>query len=83
MTATVNPDATVTTIKVHSGPFFWLPVSLGKYKLEMYAGFRPTPVWKLGMGNEGIIPAFKRLMMKLGMSNLGFAFRIKKVGGVS
>ena len=75
---TINPDGTKEFIKVHGGLFFWLPIDFGKYKLEMYAGFRPTPTWSLGIGNEGIIPEFKRLMMKWGMSNLGFAFRIKK-----
>jgi hypothetical protein len=61
-------------IYVHGGPFLWLPDFLG---FELYVGFRPIPPWLEG-GNEGIFPFMKKILMKLNMSNLGFAFRSKK-----
>ncbi len=75
---TVNPDGSEESVKVHGGLFFWLPIDFGKRRLEIYAGFRPTPTWSLGVGNEGVIPAFKRLMWKWNMANFGLCLRIKK-----
>ena len=65
-------------IKVASGPFFWLPIKLGEKKLEIYLGFRPTPTWPIGKGNEGIVPVLAQWFKKLGIGNFGMCFRIKK-----
>ena len=76
---TTNPDGTISKMKVHSGPFFWLPIQTRKYRIEMYAGFRPTPTWDVGYGNEGIIAKLSRWLKKKGWGNLGFAFRVKRI----
>ncbi len=78
---TKNPDGTITKIKVHSGPFFWFPIRIKDYVLEVYLGFRPTPTWDVGYGNEGLFPKIAQWLKKKGWGNLGFAFRIKKVKG--
>jgi hypothetical protein len=80
---TKNPDGTVEKMNVHSGPFFWLPINLGGKKLEIYLGFRPTPVWGLGKdgtgyGNMGLLPKLALWLRKKGFGNLGLALRIKK-----
>lgn len=60
-------------VHVHAGPFYFYK---GK-RIEGYAGFRPTAPNVSG-GNEGLFVPFKRLMQRLGMSNLGFALRRAK-----
>lgn len=74
---TQNPDGTEEIMSVHSGPFFWLPIKLGDKKLEIYLGFRPTPTWGSGYGNEGIFAKVAQWMKKIGWGNLGLALRIK------
>lgn len=88
MAETVNPDLTSSKIKVHGGPFFYLPIDFAigirrmrRFRIEMYAGFRPTPTWGIGYGNEGDGKIFTKLgqwLKKQGWGNLGFAFRIKR-----
>ena len=79
---TTNPDNTVSRMHVHAGPFFWLPLQITKnFRIEIYAGFRPTPTWGVGYGNEGDGKIFTRIgqwMKNKGWGNLGFAFRFKK-----
>lgn len=74
-----NPDNTKERIYVHGGPFLYLRISIPwtRKVIEIYAGFRPTPPWSKGYGNEGLIPKVKYFLMKHNMGNLGFAFRIK------
>jgi hypothetical protein len=73
-----NPDKTKDKVWVHSGPFYFNPalVQTEKYRLEVYLGFRPTAPWTTG-GNEGLWVGGKRLLQKIGWSNLGAAFRLK------
>ena len=79
---TENPDGTKEIIKVHTGPFFYTPhlMRIAGYRLEIYAGFRPTPTWSAGYGNEGDFGTgfIGRLMKKIGWGNMGFALRMKK-----
>jgi len=76
---TINPDESKEEMHVHSGPFLWLTKKLSdKYKLEFYLGFRPTPTWSAGIGNEGIFPKLAQLLKKIKWGNFGFACRIKK-----
>ena len=75
-----NPDNTRERLYVHGGPFLYFRVPIpftGRY-LEFYAGFRPTPPWSKGYGNEGLLPWVKAILLKFNMGNLGFALRIKK-----
>ena len=83
-----NPDGSVIFhVHVQGGPFYWRPDLWGfvfnrfGYRLECYAGMRPTATWSLGFGNEGIFPAFKKMMRGMGYGNLGFALRFKKQRG--
>jgi hypothetical protein len=77
-TATVkNPDGSKEEMKVHAGPFLWLPMKLFSKKLEIYLGFRPTATWGAGYGNEGIFAGIAQWLKRKGWGNLGFAFRIK------
>lgn len=69
-----NQDGSKATVMVQGGPFLYVPNFLG---VELYAGMRPTSPWTHG-GNEGILVWFKRLMQKIGWSNLGFALRWAK-----
>ena len=78
MAITKNPDGSIEKINVHSGPFFWLPIDFGGLKLEMYAGFRPTPTWSKGQGNEGLLPKLAQWLKDKGWGNLGIALRIKR-----
>lgn len=60
------------SLRMHvcSGPFFFTRNFLGA---EMYAGFRPTPPWPPGVGNEGFwwwAPA-ARWLKRHGCGNLG------------
>lgn len=83
MAETTNPDGTISKIGVHGGLFIWLPIELNnKYRLEMYIGFRPTPTWGIGYGNEGDGKLFTKLgqwLKSKGWGNLGIACRLKKV----
>lgn len=67
-------------VYVHGGPFLYYPelLILGGYRLEGYAGLRSTSPASSG-GNEGLWVGFKRLMQKIGWSNLGFSLRFKKI----
>ena len=69
---TINPDGSREVIHVHSGPFLYYPDCLGLY---FYIGFRPTPTWSSGFGNEGILGPLARWLKKKGWGNLGVAFR--------
>lgn len=84
MAETTNPDGTISKMGVHGGPFFWLPIQVTKkFRIEIYAGFRPTPTWGIGYGNEGDGKIFTKIgqwLKKKGWGNLGFAFRFKKGG---
>ncbi len=79
---TTNPDGSDTLMRMQGGPFFFTPhlVRLFGRRLEIYAGFRPTPPWSAGWGNEGDFGMgwFGRLAKKWGFGNLGFAFRFKR-----
>jgi hypothetical protein len=81
LTTTTNPDGSVQASKVHAGLFLWFTMSLweGRY-IEVYAGFRPTPVWSSGYGNEGILTSISQWLKKKGLGNLGFALRLKRSG---
>lgn len=83
---TGNPDGSITkNVRVQGGPFYYNPDMWGwllnryGYRLECYAGMRDGAPWNFGFGNEGIFPIFKKLMLKIGCSNIGFAFRFKKI----
>lgn len=80
---TTNPDGTVGIMWVHGGAFYWNQFSLweGRY-LEFYIGFRPTPTWGIGYGNEGdgIFTKIGQFLKKHGWGNLGFALRLKRSG---
>lgn len=82
-TYTTNPDSSVVTAKVHGGLFYWnqFPLWKGRY-LEVYFGFRPTPTWGVGYGNEGdgLFTKLGQYLKKKGWGNLGFAFRLKRSG---
>jgi hypothetical protein len=76
---TQNPDGSEQTMEVHTGPFVWLPkVKLFGKTWEIYLGFRPTPTWGAGFGNEGIFAGIAQFLKKKGFGNIGLAFRIKK-----
>lgn len=79
---TTNPDNTVSTMYVHGGLFFWLPLQItNTMRIETYIGFRPTPTWSIGYGNEGDGKFFTRIgqwMKRKGWGNFGIALRIKK-----
>lgn len=81
-TTTTNPDGSIIPIRVHGGLFIWLPINLTKsLRLEFYAGFRPTPTWGIGYGNEGDTRLFTMLgqwLKQVGWGNLGLALRLKK-----
>lgn len=78
---TTNPDGSVEMAKVHSGLFYWNKFDLwqGRY-LEVYAGFRPTPTWSVGFGNEGISVWWAHFKKRHGFGNLGSSFRLKRSG---
>jgi len=71
-TDTINPDGTRYFIGVHGGPFLFI----NNRWLYLYAGFRPTPPWGPGYGDEGILgKRFARWMKVHGWGNLGIALR--------
>lgn len=81
-TFTTNPDDSVGIIYVHGGLFFWKRFYLSDKKyIEVYAGFRPTPPWSVGYGNEGdgIFTKSGQWLKKKGWGNLGFAIRLKTI----
>lgn len=79
MAETTNPDGTVQKMGVHGGPFFWWPIQVtAHFRIEMYVGFRPTPTWGKGYGNEGLFAKIARWLKDKGWGNIGFAFRFKK-----
>jgi len=73
---TENPDGSKEASSVHGGPFYFNPNFLGLFYI--YAGFRPTPVWSSGYGDEGLFSPVARLLKKSGWGNLGFAIRRPK-----
>lgn len=42
---------------------------------EFYFGFRPTPPWCEGYGNEGIFPCVTKWLKRHGWGNFGIALR--------
>jgi len=68
---TKNPDGTLWYAYVHGGPFYF---HNGKY-IYCYIGFRPTPTWGPGYGDEGWFGGVARWMKRHGWGNLGFALR--------
>lgn len=75
-TWTENPDGTISRIYVHGGPFVFYPKCMGLF--YCYMGFRPTPVWSAGFGDEGWLAPIARWLKKIGYGNLGFALRRPK-----
>lgn len=77
-----NPDGTTVRLRVQGGPFLWYQFNISETRyLEIYAGFRPTPTWGIGYGNEGdgwLFTKIGQFMKRIGCGNLGFAFRLKK-----
>ena len=49
---------------------------------EVYLGWRPTPPWPPGVGDEGIFPRAARWLKRRGLGNLGAAFRRNAPGAV-
>ena len=80
LTTTTNPDGSIQTARVHAGLFLWFQIPCKSRYLEVYAGFRPTPVWSVGFGNEGdgVFTKLGQWLKKKGWGNLGFACRIKR-----
>jgi hypothetical protein len=80
--STTNPDKTVTTLRLHSGPFLFIEFKIPgtNKKFQFYAGLKPTPEWGAGVGNEGDGPFGKlgRWLKSTGWSNLGAALRVVK-----
>ena len=77
-TQTTNPDGTKEIIRVHGGPFYFNPSLFGL--VYIYAGFRPTPTWGPGYGDEGLLgKTFARWMKGKGWGNLGIALRRAKL----
>lgn len=76
MAETENPDGSKEKIYVHGGPFLFYPGLLGL--VYIYMGFRPTPVWSSGFGNEGWLAPIARWMKKIGWGNFGIALRKAK-----
>lgn len=72
-TWTENPDGTISKIYVHSGLFYFNPRLLGI--IYIYMGFRPTPTWGEGFGDEGWLAPIARWMKKNGWGNFGIAIR--------
>lgn len=64
-------------VYVHGGPFlFW--ENVGPVR-TFYAGFRPTPTWPEGFGNEGegVFGKLGRWLKRRNWGNLGFCLRWK------
>ncbi len=80
---TTNPDGTTKKMRMQGGPFFFTPhlIRVFGYRLEIYGGFRPTPPWSEGYGNEGDFGLgwWGRFKKKNGFGNLGWASRFKEV----
>ena len=70
---TENPDGSKEKIGVHGGPFYYNPRLFGR--VYIYAGFRPTPTWGPGWGDEGWFDGIARWMKRRGWGNLGVAIR--------
>lgn len=80
---TTNPDGTTEKIRVHGGPFYYNPrllyLPVVKRWVFVYAGFRPTPTWGPGYGDEGVLGFVGRWMKKVGWGNFGWiTVRLKK-----
>lgn len=71
---TQNPDNTQSIIGLHSGPFYFNKRLFGI--LFVYVGFRPTPTWGIGYGDEGILGGIARYMKRKGCGNFGIALRL-------
>jgi hypothetical protein len=74
---TENPDGTKEKINVHGGPFYFNPNCLGL--VYIYMGFRPTPVWSAGYGDEGWLAPFARWLKRIGWGNFGIALRKRRI----
>ena len=75
MEMTGDPDGKQRPMGVHGGPFFFNPRLFGR--VYVYAGFRPTPPWSPGFGDEGPwwwVPVAQWLKRK-GFGNFGIALR--------
>jgi len=71
-TDTINPDGTIYNIDVHGGPFYF---HNGR-RVYFYIGFRPTPTWGPGYGDEGLFgKRFAKFMKIHGWGNLGITLR--------
>ena len=75
---TVNPDGTKKELYISSGPFYFNPGLFGV--LYVYFGFRPTPPWAEGYGDEGLLGPFARWIKRHGFGNFGIALRWAKNG---
>ena len=80
LAVTGNPDGSQKEINVHAGPFVFFDVAFVFFRVQFYAGFRPTPTWSSGYGNEGegLFGHLGRWMKNKGWGNLGLALRVKK-----
>lgn len=72
---TTNPDGTREEMWVHGGPFYFNPFFLGG--MYTYFGFRPTPTWGVGYGDEGLLTPLAQSMKRAGWGNFGIALRFK------
>lgn len=70
---TINPDGTKVGLYVHGGPFYFNPSLLGL--VYVYIGFRPTPTWGVGYGDEGWLAPVARWLKRKGWGNFGIAVR--------
>jgi len=68
---TTNPDGTREPLWVHGGPFYF---HNGK-RIYLYVGFRPTPTWGPGYGDEGWFGGVARWLKRKGWGNIGIALR--------
>ena len=73
---TENPDGSKEQMNVHSGPFYFNPNCFGLF--YVYMGFRPTPVWSAGFGNEGWFTPIAQWLKKVGWGNFGISLRRAK-----
>ena len=70
-----NPDGSVTdNVRVQGGPFYQKDNLWG---YEVYWLCRPTAPWTQG-GDEGIFVFWKRLMQKVGASNIAILPTIRR-----
>ncbi len=73
---TVMPDGTTKELYLQCGLFYFNPSIFGI--VYFYIGFRPTPPWAEGYGDEGLFGSVARWMKRHGFGNLGIALRRAK-----